>query len=160
MKDTWRMVGAIFALMVLFVAVSAVIGYRKQCPEVEQGETLTTDKECYRTGGSVVFTFRNTSDEAISYDTELRETLVIYDSDWNLVVMLPASVTHGAIDLDPNETLEWTWNQTYYLWEYNDETMETEWDEKTDTEVPAGKYTARIEFDNIEEEVYFWIIDW
>lgn len=156
MKDTWKMVGAIIALMVLFVTVSAVIGYTKRCPGVEQGETLRTNKECYRTGESVVFTFRNTWDESISYDTELRETLIISDSE-DVIVMLPELQTDGVIMLDPNESLDWIWNQTYYLWEGNNETT---WDERTDTQVPAGKYTARIEFASIQEEVDFWIIDW
>jgi hypothetical protein len=157
MKDAWKMIGAIFMLMVLFVAVSAVIGYTKRCPGVEQGETLSTNMECYRTGVSVVFTFRNTWDESILYDTELRETLIIYDSEENVIVMLPELQTFGIFTLEPNETLDWIWNQTYHLWEGNNKTT---WDKRTDTQVPGGKYTARIEFASIQEEVDFWIIDW
>ncbi len=156
MKDALKVIGAVLVIVALILAVAIFVGYHRSHQGGSEGDALRTNMEYYMRGESVVFTLKNVWDHQISYDTELEETLTVYDSAGRVVVMIPPMVTFGIHRLEPKETMEWEWNQTFYLYEFVD--YEVEWDERTGTRVPPGTYTARIEFGNISAAVGFRIL--
>jgi len=107
-------------------------------------------------GEPVNFTFKNVWDHSIRYDSELRDTLSIYDDAGKAVVILPRIQGLSFITLEPNETIEWEWNQTFYL--YKVVNGRTDWDPRSGTQVPPGTYKARVEFGDIRASVSFRIL--
>lgn len=156
-KDTLKVALAIAALVIALVAFLVIMGYYQSCPDIEQGDVLRTEELCNSKGRDPVkFIFTNVWDDVIEYDTNLQDTLEIYDSDGNLVVMVPSNQTLEIVNLLPNETLEWEWDQTFYLWETDDFGNITN-GSKNGSQVPTGKYTAKITFGEIEAEAKFRI---
>jgi hypothetical protein len=150
MKDPLKVIAAIIIAVLIIMAVIIYIGYHRAEPGGSEGDALRTDRMYYIQGETVVFTFRNVWDEPITYDSELRDTLTIY-KDGKAVVMVPRIQRLAFVTLEPNETLEWQWNQTYYLYT-------NEMDPRTGTQVPAGSYKARVAFEDISASVSFRIL--
>ena len=153
MKDPVKVVAAVIVAALLILAVIIYIGFHRSEPGGSEGDALRTDRRYYIQGESVVFTFRNVWDEPITYDSELRDTLTIYKDD-KIVVIQPKIQELAFVTLQPNETLEWTWDQTYYLYEVGDGGM----DPRTGTQVPAGWYKAKVQFEDIRASVSFRIM--
>jgi hypothetical protein len=157
-KEALRIMVAIVALVIVVIIFAVTIGFfMHYCPVIEQSDELRTGRTCYIQGEEdVVFTFRNTGDNEITFNSDLGEVIEIFGPDGDLVLMIPPILDNETIQLGPNETLEWSWFQIYYLWESDGEGNIT-FDDRNDDQVPLGKYTARISFGEIEEEVIFRI---
>lgn len=156
MRDALKVVIAVIVIVSLVAAVAIYVGYHRTQQGGGEGDALRTDRSYYMHGESVIFIFRNVWDEAITYDSELRDTLTIRDSAGKAVVMLPPLQELIFVTLQPNETLEWQWDQTFYLYEVEDGT--TQWDPRTGTQVPPSTYTATVEFEDIRASVSFRIL--
>ena len=156
MRDALRVVLAVIILISLVAAVAIYVGYHRTQEGGGEGDALRTDRSYYMHDESVIFIFRNVWDEAITYDSELRDTLTIRDSAGKAVVMLPPIQTLAFVTLQPNETLAWEWDQTFYLYDVVD--GRTEWDPRTGTHVPPGTYTASVEHGDIRSSVSFRIL--
>ncbi len=156
-KDALRIVVAAVVLVIIVIVFAVTVGFfMHYCPVIKQGEVLTTDKTCYKEGEEVVITLENVWDKPIDYDSELRDTLEVYGPDGKLLVMVPMEQTSEVITLNPNETLEWTWDQTYYLWDV-DEHGNATLDDRNGDQVPLGSCVVRIAFGEIEKEAKFKI---
>jgi hypothetical protein len=156
MKDPVKAVAAVIVAVLLILTVLIYIGYHRGEPGGSEGDPLRTDRQYYIHGETVVFTFRNVWDEPIYYDSELRDTLSIYDSDGKAVVVVPRIQNLAFVTLQPNETLEWEWDQTYYLYKVVD--GRTDWDPRTGTQVPPGIYKGKVMFEDISASVTFRIL--
>jgi hypothetical protein len=155
MKEPLKVIAAVIIAVLLITVVIIYIGYHRSEPGGSETDALRTDRQYYIHGETVVFTFRNVWDEPITYDSELRDTLTIY-KDGKAVVMVPRIQTLAFVTLEPNETLEWEWDQTYYL--YTVDNGNTDWDPRTGTQVPAGSYKAKVEYGDIKASVSFRIM--
>lgn len=159
MKEALKVFGAILVVVSLIMVVAISVGYHRSHQGGSEGDALRTDREYYTRGESVVFILRNVWNHQITYDSEFRETLSIYDRSGRVVVMLPPYLTLALTRLEPNETMEWEWDQTYYLYETDFYAHPyIEWDQRTGTRVPPGTYTTRVEFGDISAAVGFRIL--
>jgi len=156
MKDALKVIAAVVLTVSLIAAVVIYVGYQRSHPGGSEGDALRTDREYYIHGEPVVFILRNVWDHPITYDSELRDTLSIYDQAGKAVVILPRIQGLSFITLEPNETIEWEWNQTFYL--YKVVNGRTDWDPRSGTQVPPGTYKARVEFGDISAAVSFRIL--
>lgn len=156
MKEALKVIAAVVLTVSLLAAVVIYVGYQRSHPGGSEGDALRTDREYYIHGETVVFILRNVWDHPIEYDSELRDTLSIYDDAGKAVVILPRIQTLSFITLQPNETIEWKWNQTFYL--YKVVNGRTDWDPRSGTQVPPGTYKARAEFGDISAAVSFRIL--
>ncbi|MEE9115651.1 MAG: hypothetical protein V3U09_01995 [Thermoplasmata archaeon] len=156
MKEALKVTGAILVVVALLLVIAGSIGYCRSCPGGEEGDVLRTDRRCYVQGESVVFVLRNVWDHPINYAVDLRETLTVLDWNGDFVVMRTPLMHPSWVTLEPNETMELVWDQTYYL--HKPGVDEVEWDQRTGTRVPPGRYTARIEDRDIMAEVSFRIL--
>ena len=157
-KDALRILVAIVVLVIVVIIFAVIIGFfMHYCPVIEQGDELRTDKTCYVQGEEdVVFIFRNTDDHELTFNSDLGEVIEIFGPDGDLVLMLPPILDNETVQLGPNETLEWSWFQMYYLWESDGDGNVT-FDDRNGNQVPLGEYKARISYGEIEEEVRFRI---
>ncbi len=157
-------------LMLVFIATTAYLfADQRECkmtagiPEEDSvGEDLQllTDKRIYESGESVTFILHNNGTEDVGYDSSLRETMQIFGPFGRIVVMIPYIQTFGCTVIRPGEDLRWTWNQTHYLYTYNDVwAIGPTWDYRSWTQVSSGEYTAAIAFGHFENEVRFHIED-
>ncbi len=120
---------------------------------------LAIDKRIYTPGESVEFILRNVGSTVIVYDSELRETLQIFDPFGHIVVMRPAGDSDGLIHLLPGESISWVWDQTYYLWVFEKPGEMPTWSYMAGTPVyPGSNYTAKITFGAFVDVVKFSII--
>lgn len=156
MKEALKVIAAVVVTVSLLAAVVIYVGYQRSHQGGSEGDALRTDREYYIHGETVVFILRNVWDHPIEYDSELRDTLSIYDDAGKAVVILPRIQTLSFVTLQPNETIEWKWNQTFYL--YKVVNGRTDWDPRSGTQVPPGTYKARVEFGDIRASVSFRIL--
>ena len=150
-------------MVLLLIAVAVLLGNQKVCDEVPPEETdnllFFTDKSTYQPGKSVTFTLMNNGSENILYDTSLGETLQIFSSSGEIIVMEPWLQDCGLSSILPGESRTWTWNQTYYIY-IQESLLNLTLDYRSWTQVtPQREYTARINFEDIEKEVDFNIGD-
>lgn len=156
MKEALKVIGAVIVTVSLVAAVVIYVGYQRSHQGGSEGDALRTDREYYMQGEPVVFILKNVWDHPIEYDSDLRDTLSIYDSAGKAVVILPRIQGLSFITLEPNETIQWEWNQTFYL--YKVVNGRTDWDPRSSTQVPSGTYKARVEFGDISATVSFRVL--
>jgi hypothetical protein len=151
------------ALMFVFLATMVYLLVEQEKCDTEQPVedkpvVFRTDKEVYGPGEIVTFLLLNNGTDGLEYDTYLRDTLQIF-SPWDeMVLKSPYVQTGGITIIQPSETFSWTWNQTYYLYVWEEGRTEPTWDYRTWTQVPSERgYIARINFNYLAEEVYFQI---
>jgi hypothetical protein len=166
MKSKTRIaLSVITALMFVFLASTVYLLVGKENCDTEQpveGKAVEfqTDKETYKPWETVTFILLNNGTEGQEYDTEIRDTLQVFNFWGDMVLMSPWIQTQGETVIQPGETLSWTWNQTYYLYVWEEGKTEPTWDYRSWTQVTSERrYTARIIFRDLAEDVDFWISD-
>jgi hypothetical protein len=126
---------------------------------------LTTDKNVYSRSENVEFILSNVGKNvSIIFDSNLEEALQIFDPFGNTVVMRPPADSDGLISISPGESINWVWDQTYYLWVYEEPGGMPTWSYLTGTQVwipdhPRSNFTARVTFGPFEDEVKFSIME-
>ena len=145
----------VFASTTVFLLVNQEVSESDQQEEREPVEFLT-DKTTYESGENITFILLNNGTDGIGYTSSLRETLHIFDPWGGIAVMRPY-IWAGTTVIQPGENLSWTWNQTYYLYVWEEGKLEPTWDYRSWTQVPNGKYVAEISYGDIKKEVEFWI---
>ncbi len=164
MKSTMKLAFTILTTLILVFASTTIflLVNQEACEGDDREEKVTvdflTDKTSYASGEDITFTLVNNGTEGLEYDTELRETLQIFDSIGGVVFALPYIHTGGETIIQPGENLSWTWNQTYYLYIWEENREYPTWDYRSWTQVPTPeRYTARIIFRDLEMELDFSI---
>lgn len=152
----------LIALVFVFATTTIyllVIQEGSESDQQEERETIEflTDKITYESGEDITFILLNNGTDNVGYDGELRNTLQIFGPGGSIVVMTPYAQSFPLTTIQPGENLSWTWNQTYYLYVWEEGELEPTWDYRSSTQVPNGKYTAKTSCGDIEKEVDFWI---
>jgi hypothetical protein len=170
-SDTERkvLVPILVALMFLFLATTIyLIAFQDEFHEDEENDDeepgpydnieFYTDKSEYSPGESVTFILKNNGTIDLIYDSELRDKLRVFDRFGGIVLMEPWIQTLALTPIHPGESRIWTWNQTYYLYVWEEGKLQPTWDHRSWTQVTTDRtYTARIVVGDLDKEWEFGI---
>jgi hypothetical protein len=130
------------ALMFIFLASTVyLLTNPDKCDTEEPADgnpvVFRTNKEVYEPGEIVSFVLLNNGTDGLEYDTEIMDTLQVFDSGGDIVLMRPYMQTGGETVIQPGLNLSGTWNQTYYLYVWEEGKTEPTWDYRSWTQVTS-----------------------
>ena len=126
----------------------------------EVSVTVTTDKDCYALGEMVTITLTNTGDETIAFlgvppswpdhsiwDDQMNPYYTISGINGSWVRMEPVMIIVATVVVDdfllePGESVDFVWNQTYLIYSLGEEGDEFYMLPPSWEQVPEGIYNA------------------
>lgn len=138
-----RIITLLAAVMLCMMAVPMVASFAGAKPMDENGLRVSTDKQHYEFGESVVITITNTGDDQVYVHPHIDQDGVIANKHTGEVVKMNTPYfTDDVMILKPGQSFTWTWEQTYYIWTRIDGTVV--FSRITGMPVPGGVYEISI----------------